>query len=460
MNLKPEYTDLNELLVGSITTYASFSGVQNKPSKLSSGTVLTFNYKNSEKIGTVQIVFDPNYKGLEFRMYWGGSDNYGWGKWNYFYTSSTIDSLLEQVNQETSFEIYDDKVSNAIYDVKYISQSNTRYGISNIRNKYNGSEYGIIIFYLNEDNTAIDALKVAKSITLTAESLKGEISTKVNDDIFYFKYDLTVIPEGSRLAGGGKNHIVSKYCNVYNLMKLFELNVLDIVNSNSYKDYSGLSMFEKFAVIGDSYASGECYVLKPDGTYSGKDYYNLSWGQNIARMCGNTCVNLSKGGLITRSWLTDSKGLSLLQSYEEQQLYMIVLGLNDVGKLGTSYIGTINDITDDFNNNPDTFFGNYGKIIENCKLKSPNCKFILSTMAGTSGTTAAFNTAIIEIADYYKIPVIKQYEDDFFTSAFYNNYRTQGHPTAPVYTGMAKAIMRLCNKCMQDNIEYFMDYIG
>ena len=75
-------------------------------------------------------------------------------------------------------------------------------------------------------------------------------------------------------------------------------------------------MFEKFGVIGDSFASGEVAI---NGYI---DYYNVSWGQILARMSGNKCINFSSGGLSTRTWLTHEKGLNLLNSSEPQQLYI------------------------------------------------------------------------------------------------------------------------------------------
>jgi hypothetical protein len=75
---------------------------------------------------------------------------------------------------------------------------------------------------------------------------------------------------------------------------------IDLFNEEITKElqesyFSTLSVFERFGVIGDSYASG--YVASPKG-YGGE---HLSWGKILARMCGNTCTNFSKGGLSTRT---------------------------------------------------------------------------------------------------------------------------------------------------------------
>lgn len=210
------------------------------------------------------------------------------------------------------------------------------------------------------------------------------------------------------------------------------------------------SMFEKFGVIGDSYSSGEVAI---NGYI---DYYNLSWGQILARMSGNKCINFSSGGLSTRTWLTHEKGLQLLKSSEPQQLYICALGINDGYHLGESYLGTIADIQ----TKADTFYGNYAKIIEAVKTKAPNAKIIILTIAGYGTTTSKFNKAITDISIHYNIPCIVQNDDAFFNSTFYTNYMANGHPVAIVYSAMAKTFRRLVEKCMFDNFIYFRDYIG
>ena len=231
----------------------------------------------------------------------------------------------------------------------------------------------------------------------------------------------------------------------------------NIYNVKSYNDglteslyYPSFSLFEKFAVIGDSYASGEVCLTGYN------DYYNVSWGQILARMSGSKCINMSAGGLSTRTWLSSNKGLTLLNSSDPQQLYILALGINDYYHLGESYLGTIADIE----TKADTFYGNYAKIIEAIKVKAPNAKIIISTATGYKDIIKKFNEAIINIANYYAIPYIIQNKSEFFNSDFYNNNMMSGHPIAITYSAMAKAIKELIEKCMYENIDYFKDYIG
>ena len=221
---------------------------------------------------------------------------------------------------------------------------------------------------------------------------------------------------------------------------------------------SSIAQFIKLGVIGDSYASGEI-VVPPD--YDFIDYYNLSWGQCIARRNGITCTNYSKGGLSTRSWLTSEKGQTLLASSAPDNLYLLALGINDANNLGLDYLGSIKDIKTDYTQNADTFYGNYGKIISIIMAKSSTAKIVMLDLANDDNSSLynTYNAAIKEIAKHFGIPCIHENDDAFFNSAFYKD-KYYGHPTATTYGGMAVAIERLFAKCCVDNVSYFRHYIG
>lgn len=210
------------------------------------------------------------------------------------------------------------------------------------------------------------------------------------------------------------------------------------------------SMFERFGVIGDSYASGEVCLT---GYH---DYYNVSWPQILGRMTGSKCINFSAGGLSTQSWLTAEKGLPLLTASDPQQLYILALGINDYYQLGEDYLGT----EEDMDTKSNSFYGNYATIIEAVKTKSPQGKLIIMTTTGTTRTAEMFNNAIINIANRYQIPYIIQNNDAFFQSDYYLKKMLNGHPVSCVYSAMAKTFKRLIEKCMKENYEYFKDFIG
>lgn len=210
--------------------------------------------------------------------------------------------------------------------------------------------------------------------------------------------------------------------------------------------FTSIGLFRSIGIIGDSYASGELAIDK----YT--DHYNISWGQIMARRNGATAINFSRGGQTTRGWLTDQeRGLGLLKSAPSLDLYILALGINDYGKLGTSYIGT----TEDMGTDADTFYGNYGKIIQAIKDKSPNAKIVISTLSQTGTVPDLFSSAIRTIAQHYGIPCLELNSDPFFTSSYYLSHLHGGHPTGPVYSGMAKAYERLIENSMIMHLDYF-----
>ncbi len=238
-----------------------------------------------------------------------------------------------------------------------------------------------------------------------------------------------------------------------------------------YNNYADISMFERVGVIGDSFAAGTIMI---GGGSETSTFESLSWPQNLARQCGITAINYAYGGATTKTFLTQStkglpKVLSDINGGNACELYLLCLGINDsnVTKTGgLTYLGTSADInTSDYTQNADSFWGNYGRIIQQIMAESPNSKIVMCTYCRTPTTDTeagyeAFNTAITEIATFFSIPSIVIANDGFFKSKYYLNHMSSHHPTAPVYSGYAKAINRLFANCVNDNLSYFETYKG
>ena len=226
-------------------------------------------------------------------------------------------------------------------------------------------------------------------------------------------------------------------------------------------DYGTFSMFEKFGVIGDSWSSGVIYRQNGGGA-DDNTYRNLSWGKILARNTGTDCTLYSVGGATTRSWLSNTQnGLAKLLSDEAKQLYISMLGINDSNDLGADYLGSITDIElDDFELYPDTFYGNYGKIIGNIKFHAPNAKIILITAPKKENSVRiAYNNAIEAIANRFGIVCVKMHEDAYFNSDYFTQY-AGGHPVAVTYSGMAKRFEKLIVDTFNTQFAYWKDYIG
>lgn len=236
-------------------------------------------------------------------------------------------------------------------------------------------------------------------------------------------------------------------------------------NESLFMDtYASLSMFPTFGVIGDSYASGEIFT----GPASAVDSYWCSWGQILARKNGIKCTNYSHGGMTTKLFLrnitADPWGIEKLEADDPKHMYMLVLGINDGDPSttgGLSYLGSISDITShsSYADYPDTFYGNYGKIIERIMNHAPDAKLIMVTTAYTDSVRTKFNAAIEEIAEHYGIALIRQLDDPFLASEVYWDTMYYNHPVAATYGGMANAFERLFSKCAYEYRNYFRDYL-
>lgn len=230
-------------------------------------------------------------------------------------------------------------------------------------------------------------------------------------------------------------------------------------------DYAkpSLAMFGKFGVIGDSYASGvlENYDDKNGdrfATLTPEMSENLSWPTMLARKWGTSMLHLAKGGLSTRTWLTDDQGLKKLNESDPQDIYYLCLGINDYFGLGDSYLG----IESDIESGADSFYGNYGKIIKAIKTKAPLAKIIMFGIAITPGDShdrqQRFSDAQYKIAQHFGIPYISENDDELFSSEYYIKNMGSGHPSSYLHAAMAEAFERLIQRAVYRNRGYFYSY--
>ncbi len=141
------------------------------------------------------------------------------------------------------------------------------------------------------------------------------------------------------------------------------------------------SILRKVACIGDSLASGECESLDEDGNEGYHDFYDISWGQYMARLCGIEVQNFSCGGLMAKSFCLDlAPKWDLWDPSKAANAYIIALGVNDL-IYNTYPVGSLSDIDpDDPEKNRETFTGYCAKIIQKYKKIQPYAKFFLVTI--------------------------------------------------------------------------------
>jgi hypothetical protein len=386
----------------------SASYVANLPYNNARGTLLTLAYLNTGTTGKTQLFVSSTGK-VYARIYWSSA----WQDW-----------------QRLTGAVMSNEARNGVYDFDDMASNRVYTLTADIDNAPNSSETG------------------SYGTTLT-----------INGDASY--------PNGE-----AEIHI-GKYGDVYSRIywdnrwttwaKLARSN--EIIALDDF--YSGVGMFPRFGVVGDSFASGVIYT---SGTSVDTHHYSLSWPQILARQSGGVAVNYSYGGLSTKTFITNSTyGLSKLLSDISNGngcgLYLLCLGINDSNSSNTwggiSILGSSEDInTSNPDLNADTFWGNYSRIISKIKAAAPASRIVMTTFQRiptpqTSEGFVPFNNAIKQIAAYNEIPCITLTDDPFFTSSFYLNKMVSSHPTAPQYVGYAKAMDRLIAKCAISNYDYF-----
>ena len=122
-------------------------------------------------------------------------------------------------------------------------------------------------------------------------------------------------------------------------------------------------------------------------------------------------------------------------------------------------LGTLEDVNvSDHTQNPDTFYGNYGRIIGNILAHAPKAKIVCLSVAREG--QRSMDEHIKAVAEKYGVPFIDLTEEPYFTSEIYYGSMAGGHPLAYGYAGMGRAIERLLQKCVIVNSAYFADYTG
>lgn len=223
------------------------------------------------------------------------------------------------------------------------------------------------------------------------------------------------------------------------------------------KSYPSIAMFERVGCCGDSYVKGQLYG--PGGLIG--DRPNIAWGSVLGRLNGLTARIYASSGADTNTWQSRSDCLPLALSEPACGLYIFCMGINDY-----SYVtlGSITDITghSSYVDYPNTFYGNYGKIIEQILAHAPGCKIILMPPFLRS-TTNYYNYAIgalREITQHYGIALIDTAESELAQSNFFNQGLVGAHPTSVLHSAMGKNITELVNKCIERNYDYFKTYYG
>lgn len=143
------------------------------------------------------------------------------------------------------------------------------------------------------------------------------------------------------------------------------------------------AIFRRMAFVGDSLSSGEFEDLKEDGTRGYHDMFEYSFGQYMARFCGLTALNFSRGGMSAREYITSfAEENGFWDASLACQAYVMALGVNDLFGQNKVPLGSVEDIdpNDWQHNDLTTFAGQYAAILQRYAQIQSGAKFFLVTM--------------------------------------------------------------------------------
>lgn len=144
---------------------------------------------------------------------------------------------------------------------------------------------------------------------------------------------------------------------------------------NVIKETAGYTrMFKTIGCIGDSVTKG--YVTSSSG---GVDLVDYSYPTYLERICGNKVYNWGVSGATSKSWLESTEASDCYSGNYNCDAYIISLGGNDGSKNYNVPVGSLDDIKENYNDNPNTFYGNMDKIIRKIKEIQPKAKIFLTT---------------------------------------------------------------------------------
>ena len=397
------YDDLNTLPSNTIVYYSPLE-IKSAPTK-SAMIVKTEGPKEPKNAnyGKMQTVIDQHSLKRYYRYVWVNNDGaLNWGPW------STEDGVSQNVIIDDPVAPYDDLNELTYNTISFYAPTNK------VKNNPLSGESFVV---------------ETKGPKLLRKDNYGEIQTVIGQRSGK-KYYRT------RWAG---NEGIGDWSNWH----------CENIDENGLNKVS-LSIFDKVTVVGDSYSAG--WLLKPDGS-SFYDKSKFQWPRLIGKKYGFTVNNLSMSGWTAQDFVNNK--LSDIANSKPQDAYIIALGINDQSN-GKETLGSKDDLKLNYTTNPDSFYGNMGKIIGTIKENDPNARIMLLTIMRNDGTiTDTFNAAIKDVAGYYNLPVADIDSDPYFKTDEYNQRKAGGHPTIVGYGALADHLENVLQQTILDNYDYF-----
>ena len=227
---------------------------------------------------------------------------------------------------------------------------------------------------------------------------------------------------------------------------------------NLVTDGGLVGIMRTIGCIGDSLSSGELESLK-DGVKGYHDFYDISWGQFMARMSGSTVYNFSKGGMTAENfWKSFGDKCGVWTDEKKCQSYILALGVNDFAYKGK-------EVGDVSKPDEDTFLAYMYKIISRLKENQPKARIFLVTMprdidekrnaAAVKQTKAMYDLA--EVFEYTYVIDLNKYAP-VYDEQVYENFFMGGHLNSAGYLVTAKMITSYIDYIIRNNPEDFMNF--
>lgn len=242
---------------------------------------------------------------------------------------------------------------------------------------------------------------------------------------------------------------------------------------------SFVTMFRRITCIGDSLTRGE-FDTTTIVEYRGNNRPGFSWVAQMQKMTGVECVNLGIGShSASRSapnpWIVTALDTERGQSYpfpvtdfteKKGDAYIIALGTNDIGSLG-SFTGDVStDIKDDYTQNASTSVGGYAEIIQRVLEMQPKAKIFCVTIPKTRNTAEQRNVAnakIKAIANRFGAYIIdlEEYGEET-TGIFSKYYKNASHTNALGHNLRARQYISYIDWIVENNLDDFrnVQFIG
>ena len=176
-------------------------------------------------------------------------------------------------------------------------------------------------------------------------------------------------------------------------------------------------------------------------------------------------INFSKGGYTAKAAYNAFKG-EWVKEENKCTAYNIYLGTND-RNTSPYVVGTKTDIDMvNLENNADSYYGWYGRIIQTIQIAQPRAKIFLMTLPKNAQATKSlpYNDAIKELATLFdNCFVIDTFNDwDEQTDALMAKYGSGTHLNAMGYQKYAYDWVTHVNYIIENNIKQFRDvaFIG